>query len=94
MSLNIELIAVPANMTHFFQPSDLTVNGSTKKFMRKQFITYYSNEIKHQIDSGKAMDDIKVDLKLSKIKPLHAQWLISLCNHFTAKQGKAIILKG
>ena len=62
--------------------------------MRKQFITYYSSEIKHQIDSGKAMDDIEVDLRLSKIKPLHAQWLISLYNHFTAKQGKAIILKG
>ena len=51
-SLNIVLVAVPANMTHFFQPLDLTVNGSTKKFMRKQFITYYSGEIKNQIDSG------------------------------------------
>lgn len=26
-SLSIELVAVPANMTHFFQPLDLTVNG-------------------------------------------------------------------
>lgn len=40
------------------------------------------------------MDDIEVDLRLSKIKPLYAWWLISLYNHFTAKQGKAIILKG
>ena len=39
-SLSIELVAVPANMTHFFQPLDLTVNGSAKKFMRKQFITH------------------------------------------------------
>ena len=51
-SLNTELVAVPANMTHFFQPLDLTVNGSAKKFMRKQFITYYSGEIKNQVDSG------------------------------------------
>ena len=56
-SLNIELVAVPADMTHFFQPLDLTANGSAKKFMRKQFITYYSSEINHQIDSGKVMDD-------------------------------------
>ncbi len=27
-SLNIECVYVPANMTHFFQPLDLTVNGS------------------------------------------------------------------
>ena len=31
-SLNLELVPVPANMTHFFQPLDLTVNGSAKKF--------------------------------------------------------------
>ena len=39
-SHNIELVAVPANMTHFFQPLDLTVNGSAEKYMRKQFIVY------------------------------------------------------
>jgi len=27
-SLHIECVYVPANMTHFFQPLDLTVNGS------------------------------------------------------------------
>ena len=34
-SLSIELVAVPANMTHFFQPLDLTVNGAAKKLARK-----------------------------------------------------------
>ncbi len=29
-SLCIELVRVPANMTHFFQPLDFTVNGSAK----------------------------------------------------------------
>ena len=28
ISLSIELVAVPDNMTHFFQPLDLTVNGA------------------------------------------------------------------
>jgi len=31
-SLHIQLVAVPANMTHVFQPLDLTVNGSAKKY--------------------------------------------------------------
>ena len=34
-SLNIKVVKVLANMTHFFQPLDLTVNGSAKNFMRK-----------------------------------------------------------
>ena len=34
-SLNIKVVKVPANTTHFFQPLDLTVNGSTKNFMGK-----------------------------------------------------------
>ena len=45
-SLDIQLVAVPANMTHFFQPLDLTVNGSAKKFMRNEFVTYYSSAVK------------------------------------------------
>ena len=40
-SLNFELVPVPANMTHLFQPLDLTVNGSAKKFMSKQFCTQW-----------------------------------------------------
>ena len=35
--LNLELVPVPANMTHFFQSLNLTVNGSAKKFMRIRF---------------------------------------------------------
>ena len=31
--LNCEFVAVPANMVHFFQPLDLTVNRSAKLFM-------------------------------------------------------------
>ena len=45
-------------------------------------------------DSGKALDDIEVDFHLSKIKPLHAQWLIDMYNYFTAEKGSQIVLKG
>ena len=40
------------------------------------------------------MDYIEVDLRWRNIKPLHTQWLIHLYNHFTAMQGKTIILQG
>ena len=93
-SLNLELIAVPANMTHFFQPLDLTVNASAKKFIRTKFTKYYSNAVKQQLDDGKQVDDIDVDFRLTTIKPLHAQWLLDMYNHFTTSKGMEIILKG
>ena len=57
-SLHIQLVSVPANMTHFFQPLDLTVNNSAKTFMRNQYSKYYSNAVKVQIDSGKPVEEI------------------------------------
>ena len=56
--LIIELVSVPANMTLFFQPLDLTVNGSAKKFMQNQFSKYYCNAVRAQIDSGKQVDEM------------------------------------
>ena len=35
---NIILIRVPANMTHIFQPLDLTANQWAKKIMRDSFL--------------------------------------------------------
>ena len=93
-ALNFELVPVPANMTHFFQPLDLTVNGSAKKFIRKQFTEYYAAAVKEQIDSGKQLDDIEVDFHLSIMKPLHATWLIALYNYMTTSNERKIILKG
>ena len=93
-ALNIEVAPVPANMTHFFQPLDLTVNGAAKKYMRTEFINYYSEQVLHQLTAGTAEDDIDVDLKLTTIKPLHAQWLVNLFNYLTSDIGKEIVLKG
>jgi hypothetical protein len=89
--LNIELVLVPANMTHFFQPLHLTVNGAAKKFMQNQFSKYYCNAVKAQTDSGKQADEVDVDFRLTVLKPLHTQWLISLYDHFTCERGSQIV---
>ena len=62
-SLNIKVVKVPANMTQFSQPLDLTVNGSTKNFMRKRFVTWYAEEIKQKA------------LHANWSSSLHANWL-------------------
>ena len=93
-SLNVEVVSVPANMTHFFQPLDLTVNGEAKQFMKDQFTNWYSAEIQKQMQSGTTTDEIEVDLRLSVLKPLHARWMVSLYNHLTNREGKGYVTKG
>ena len=93
--LNCEFVAVPANMTHFFQPLDLTVNRSAKQFMQKQFVMYYSETafVKDKLESGERVEDMEVDLRLTAIKPLHARWLVSIYNLFTSSKGTQVINK-
>ena len=42
---NIVVVLVPAGMTNFLQPLDLTVNNYVKKFMRGKFNAWYSLQI-------------------------------------------------
>ena len=80
VSLNIAI--VPANVTHFFQPLNLTVNKEAKRFIK--FTTWYSDEVKQQIESGGDCTDINVDLRLTVLKPLHTVWLVDLYNHLSS----------
>ena len=81
--LSIELVPVPANMTHFVQPLDLMVNRAAKNFTKQEFISYYSSAIQQGLDEGKALEDIEVDPRLAVIKPLHAQGLVKIYNFFS-----------
>ena len=91
---NIEVVNVPANMTHFFQPLDLTVNRDAKKFMKDQFTFWYLVNVQSQLDSELPLEDVDVDLRLSVIKPIHATWLVSLYNNLSSSEGKLSIAKG
>ena len=57
-------------------------------------MTYYSCSAQEQLQTGRKLEDIEVDLKLTVIKPLHAQWLVSMYDHLTGQRGKEVILKG
>ena len=72
----IVVVLVPTNMTNFLQPLDLTVNGYVKKFMQGKFNAWYSLQIGNQLDAGKQLQEIDVPLRLSLLKPLHAECLV------------------
>ena len=73
--MNDEAVSVPANMTHFFQPLDLTLNGEAMRFMKERFTKWYAEEVQTEMESGVRTEDIVVDLRFTIIKPLHVTWL-------------------
>ena len=73
---NIEVKCMSANMTHILQPLDLTENWYAKRFTRGKFSNCYSSQIFKQLDDGRLLHDIDVPLKLSLLKPIHAEWML------------------
>ena len=89
---NIKTVFVTANMTNLLQPLDVTISGYGKTFCYKRFNHWYMEQIKEQLDNGKQIKEVDVKLKLTRLKPLHAELLVELFNHMTTRQGKEIIM--
>ena len=78
---NILYILVPANTTDKLQPLDLSVNKPAKDFMKRKFQNWYGTIICKQLEDG--IEEV-VDLRLSVLKPLCANWCIDLFHHLTS----------
>ena len=91
---NILLVRIPANMTHIFQPLDLTVNGTFKTFMCKKFSAWYIRQILDALENGCEVMDGKVDVKLIIMKPLHAKWLSEFYNYINSSDGQELTRNG
>lgn len=73
-----------------FQPLDLTVNGSTKLYLKRQFTKWFSARISDERDSENELDDIEIKRHLSVLKPLHVKWVVDLYNYLTSQKGQGI----
>ena len=91
---HILVTKIPANMTHLFQPLDLTVNKAAKDFTKQKFSDWFTSQINTGLDNGRELDDIEIDYRLSVLKPLHAKWLISFYNYMTTTKGQEVISNG
>ena len=74
---------VPGNCTDRLQPLDVSVNKPAKDFLRAKFQQWYSDKIRDSLDSTNK--EGVVDLKLSVVKPLGAQWLMDLYDYMLQK---------
>ena len=86
--LDIGLLSTGArtpNMTNLFQPLDITVNRYAKRYIRNLYSAYYTGEVCKQLDCSVAPCEVKINLKLSKLKPMHADWLFQLYNDMQSR---------
>lgn len=89
---NIVVIHVPNNHTNLFQPLDISVNKSAKCYIAEKYQDWYAEKVLDQLNNGVNAHDIKVDVRLSIIKPLHARWIIDMYKHL--KNSRSIIING
>ena len=75
---NVLSVIVPSNCTDLLQPLDLSVNKPLKDHLRRSFQSWYSEQVvTKQLDKGEESEDVKVDTRLSIVKPLSARWITS-----------------
>ena len=89
---DIIAIHVPNNRTNLFQPLDISVNKSAKCFIAHKQQDWYAEKVLQQLNRGAATHDVKVDVKLSIMKPLHAKQIIEMYHHL--KRFKQIVISG
>lgn len=65
-------------------PSDCTECDITfpifqfiEEHLAEKFKSWYSDEVKQQLDKGKRVENISIDLQYSRLKELQAMWLVS-----------------
>ena len=79
-------------MTQLFQALDLTVNKDCKPYLKGLFSKWYAQKIKNQLPLGKKDEEIKIEFRLTTLKPLHTKWLVEYYNEITSENGSFTII--
>ena len=80
LSSNGRRVPVPNNLTIVFQLLDLTVNRTCKAYLRQV-----------QLQTSVQPENVKVDTKISTLKPLHTKWITSFYDKMQSRSD--IIIK-
>ena len=90
MRPNIDHIFIPPNCTDRLQPLDVATNKPIKSFMKEKFILWYSEQVQEQLHSGKAIEEVKVIMRLSIMKKVTCGWIVGVIGHIKRKSDMII----
>ena len=88
---HIVSVLIPPNFTDKLQPMDVSINKPVKHGMRTRFQTWYASEVQKQLKEV-PVDNVKVSVTASVVKPLSARWIISTWQEI--EQRPALALNG
>lgn len=69
-------MTIPPNCTDKLQPMDISINKPVKNGMSARFQKWYADEVQNQL-RYRSIDELKVNVAASQIKPLSTTWMIS-----------------
>ena len=55
--------------------------------MKRKFVDWYARQIVTEMNKGTDVEQIRLQMKLSVMQPLHASWLFDLYNYMTSSPG-------
>ena len=87
-----EVAIISHNLTNKFEPLDISINKAAKAFIQNMYNEWFSNKVATQLNRGVDPTEVKITSKQSDLKPLHASWIIDLCEHL--KKETWMIIKG
>ena len=88
------LANIPPNISKCYQPLDIMFNAHPKYYLKNKFSTWYGNQISKQLDEGVNIDAADVKVRLTRLKPLHAQWVVDFYNKMITVKRKYKIESG
>ena len=68
--IHVRAVVIPAGCTGELQPLDISVNDVFNCFSH-----WYMNEVSTALSNGVGVEGVSVDLCISIVKPIHANWL-------------------
>jgi len=88
---NVILLFVPACCTSKGQVVDLALNWPMKSASIKEFEAWLSQQVTGQLDRGLAINDIKIDLSMSTLRPLIPSMVYAGYKSFVEDKEKVLV---